>query len=250
MSDSTITLTAGELSFAGKIGRRRNDEDDAAGLSKGGAFLGLDESGYAQHILGVCGEMAFAKFLGIKYVPPQMKAVDVGGYEVRTASKAGYRLIVRPRDADAKKFVSVVKISDSTFTIQGWITAAEAKEVGESKNPPKGSNAGPAWFVPNNKLHRFGENAEREAPVDLRTTKKPAEEAKWDDVTLENIEWFKKGSKLPPAPFEVRPGSTVVDAEKYMTRLAEDIAHGPSGPRGLLGAIQFDLRDLRKLAGS
>lgn len=70
---------------------------------------------------------------------------------------------------------------------------------------------------------------------------------KWDHETVLNIIWFKKGPKLPDAPFQVRPGSTVVDKEKFVESILGDIAAGPGGPRALIGAVQTDLRELRKL---
>lgn len=166
-----IELTEEEYALAEKVGHKRSDEDFAAGHPRGGLFLAFDSSGYEQDTLGVCGEIAFARFLGIKYVPPAMKAMDVGDYEVRTASKDGYRLIVRSRDADHKKFVSVVRISRLEYKIQGWITAGEAKKVGELKNPAKGSNAGPAFFVPTMKLHPFGFIPKVESTFSRKTTK-------------------------------------------------------------------------------
>ena len=78
----------------------------------------------------------------------------------------------------------------------------------------------------------------------------PQAPRKWDHETVLNILWFKAAlyhPKLPDAPFEVRPGSTVVDKEKYLARLVEDISYGPGGPRSMTGALQSDLRDLRKL---
>lgn len=236
-----IILTDEEMALAEKIGKRRNDEDDAAGFPKGGAFLGFDESGYAQNILGVCGEIAFSKFLGIPYSPPAMKSVDVKGYEVRTASKESYRLIIRPRDANDKKFVLVVKCGDRAFKVQGWITAGEAKEVGERKNPDKGRGAGPAWFVPAEKLHSFG--------GDLVLDRVGPPPTKWDEETLSNIEWFKT-AKLPAEGFSLNPGLTVVNTELFRKSLEMDIAQGPGGIRSKTGAVQQDLRRLRELFGA
>ena len=235
--DAVVTLTDAEVALSQKIGRQRNDEDDAAGLSKGGAFLGFDGSGYEQHILGVAGEIAFARFIGVDYVPSPMKAVDVGEYEVRTASRDGYRLIIRPRDADDKKFVSVVRCGERSYRVQGWITAGEAKGVGDRKNPQKGASAGPAWFVPTHKLHSF---FPEDAPEE------PTRASGWDQETLDNIAWF-KGAKLPLEGFSLFSGITVANTDLFRKALEADIEQGPSGIRSRMGALQGELRRLREL---
>lgn len=150
---SLITLTEDELVLGDKIGRQRNEEDISYGLPVGGAFTAFDSGGYEQNILGVCGEIAFAKFMKLPYVAPAMKSADVGGYEVRTASKPTYNLIIRPRDKDERRFALVVRHERSIYRIVGWMTAGEAKKVGTLKNPEAGRGAGAAWFVYQRQLH-------------------------------------------------------------------------------------------------
>lgn len=71
--------------------------------------------------------------------------------------------------------------------------------------------------------------------------------SEWDAETKKNILWFKMGPKLPDAPFQVQPGCTVMDKEKFLAAVAQDIEHGPGGPRARTGAIQSELAQLRKL---
>lgn len=156
-----VTLTEQELRLADVVGRQRQDEDVAAGYQRGGAFIGFEGSPYEQEALGVCGEIAFARFLGIKFVPTKMKEVDVGGYEVRTGSEPNYSLIIRPRDVEkGGKFALVVRLERVLYRIVGWIEAEEGKAVGERKNPKKGKNAGPAWFVAQKDLRNFSRQLE------------------------------------------------------------------------------------------
>lgn len=156
-----VRLTERELRLAEEIGRKRQDEDVAAGYRRGGAFIGFEGSTYEQEALGVCGEIAFARFLGIEFVPTKMREVDVGGYEVRTGSKVGYRLIIRPRDLEkGGKFVLVLRIECDLFRIAGWIDVNDGKAVGELMNPKKGRDAGPAWFVGQQHLKAFSRQLE------------------------------------------------------------------------------------------
>ncbi len=49
---------------------------------------------------------------------------------------------------------------------------------------------------------------------------------------------------LPAAPFELRPGRTVVDSAKYFHSLQADVRIGADGPRARLGTLQDELQHL------
>jgi hypothetical protein len=51
---------------------------------------------------------------------------------------------------------------------------------------------------------------------------------------------------MPPAPFDLRQGSVVVDAGKFLRAVQADIRTGPRGPRA--GTVHDDVQRLRDLA--
>jgi hypothetical protein len=52
---------------------------------------------------------------------------------------------------------------------------------------------------------------------------------------------------MPSVPFTLRPGHTIVDRARFLARLQADLRRGPSGPRARYGALQGDLRGLRRV---
>jgi hypothetical protein len=90
--------------------------------------LRIDKSPMNVDLLGVQGEMAFAKLFNL-HTPMVEHGADAGwDYEingitidVKTASKPHYRLIFRELPAfKAQVAVLVVKISEDVFRIKGW----------------------------------------------------------------------------------------------------------------------------------
>jgi hypothetical protein len=79
--------------------------------------------------LGACGEIAVAKWLGIKYIASVNtfhEYHDVGPLEVRAASRDSDRLILREKDkrvAD-RPFVLIVKRAPCLYRIVGWAYAS------------------------------------------------------------------------------------------------------------------------------
>lgn len=156
-----IRLSEVDLSFADLVGRWRQDENVANGLKRGGAFIKEKANTYWQDVLGVRGEIAFARFLGIQFIPTKMSEVDVGGYEVRTVDKPLNRLIIRPRDvAKGSPFVLMVMVERELYRPAGWIGAKEGSEVGSWENPETGKDAGFAWFVSQSHLKPFSRKLE------------------------------------------------------------------------------------------
>ncbi len=66
--------------------------------------------------------------------------------------------------------------------------------------------------------------------------------AEWGDAAAA-VAWF--GSWSPPGePFQLKPGITILDPQRWRQSIAADIGAGPNGPRARYGALQGDLRRL------
>jgi hypothetical protein len=110
---------------------------------------GLDN--WTGHIEGACAEVGGGKALG-RYWNLDINAFstgdDVAGFQVRRADP-DERLIIRPADADSKRFILVTGTVPN-FEVHGVIRAGEAKEHPEWRFAPNGRP--PAWFVPSGSL--------------------------------------------------------------------------------------------------
>lgn len=79
--------------------------------------------------------------------------------------------------------------------------------------------------------------------------KKPEKKKiEWDPETIALAGWFLAGPALPAAPFALGPGRTVVDAGKFRATLEADVRSGPEGPRSATGALQEDLRAVKRIS--
>jgi len=101
--------------------------------------LRIDTSPMNVELLGVQGEMAFAKLFNL-HTPIVEHGADAGwDYEingitidVKTASKPHYRLIFRELQAFKSKVgVLVVKIREDVFRIKGWASKKNFKDLSE-----------------------------------------------------------------------------------------------------------------------
>jgi hypothetical protein len=119
---------------AAHVGVQRNAEDIGDGLGLG-HFDALKDGGWCAHILGVMGEIAFAKWKGVQFVPSAFAVVDVAGYQVRTAMRKDAPLVIRKKDAHSDHLVLVTLWNPNTFHIVGGITAREGRKVGTAKDP-------------------------------------------------------------------------------------------------------------------
>lgn len=148
--NTPVHLTYSEMRLAAEIGVQRQAQNirdgrrDRYGLSS-------EDGGWTPHIEGAAGEMAVAKYLKLYWngAVGNLKADDVGGFQVRTRSRHHYDLIIHPEDADEKRFILVTGRAPD-FIIRGWITGAEGKAVGRWDDPAKDR---PAFFVPQSALH-------------------------------------------------------------------------------------------------
>jgi hypothetical protein len=121
-----VTLTKEEQLMCQEKAEARYNIARELGLKQ----LRIDTSPLNVELLGVQGEMAFAKLFNL-HTPMVEHGADSGwDYEingitidVKTASKPHYRLIFRELPAfKAKVAVLVVKISEDVFRIKGWVS--------------------------------------------------------------------------------------------------------------------------------
>lgn len=148
-----------ELELAGEVGVKRM----ARSLSNGhearhGARDATEGEAWWRHILGACGEQAFAKATGRYWdgsVGTFKDGGDVGRVQVRTRSQHGWALIVRTDDADDDVFVLVTGMPP-VFQVVGWITARDAKRDEWLKDY---GQHGAAFFVPQAELRQINAKA-------------------------------------------------------------------------------------------
>ena len=144
-----VQLTPQEMMQGATIGVMRHCAAKRRNLPDRHGFKGM---GWAEHIEGACGEMAFARVMGWYYscsVNTFKNGGDVGAIQVRTRSQHDYELIVRVDDRDDDQFVLVTGRAPD-FIVRGWILGAEAKRPKEWLQTY--GNREPAYFVPHSAL--------------------------------------------------------------------------------------------------
>jgi hypothetical protein len=115
--------------------------------------VGVDNN-WQIHIEGCMGEYALAKYLGIHWSGKgQLRKPDVGEFDVRTASRDNYQLILHPEDPDDRIFWLICG-KNGAYSIKGWILGRDGKRQEYWKDPVGGR---PAYFVPQSALHSPGE---------------------------------------------------------------------------------------------
>lgn len=130
------------------------------------AYFDRDASLWSANAVGILGEMAFARILGIYWVPPPRdQRHDVAGWQVRTASRASGSLFVKGHEPGEDRFVLMTGFRD-IFTLVGWTTGAEARRVGNpiTERDEEGKKLAPGELpkvaVPQDKLCTFDLKAE------------------------------------------------------------------------------------------
>lgn len=148
MAQVTIRLTLFEILEAASKGVMRQVQN----LEKRRRQANNHDPGrdWQDHINGALGECAVAKWLGIYWTGNlgNLQAADVGPFEVRTRSRAGYDLILHESDPDDRAFVLVTGLNGE-YVIRGWILARDGKKREYWKDPAGGR---PAFFVPQAQL--------------------------------------------------------------------------------------------------
>lgn len=145
-----VSLEWYEISRAALVGVSRNVEAMRKGLQ---SARPIGESDWHIHILGACGEVAFAKATN-RYWSGSVNTFktggDVGGHiQIRTRSRSHYDLIVRDNDNDDDIFVLVTG-GPAEFDVKGYMRASDAKS---EKYRANWGNYGEAYFVPQAELH-------------------------------------------------------------------------------------------------
>ena len=157
-----VKFTSKDIEYAKQVAQDIYDESRRQGLNPGNAT----GRGYEakNEILGVVGEMAYAKATGRKFVPNinQFKRPDVGDTHVRSSYSLGH-MILRPGDVPGLySFVHVAR--DHTWaTVIGYFDGAEAMTDKYWRTKEQIANVlGPgdaAWIVHFKKLKPLQEAA-------------------------------------------------------------------------------------------
>lgn len=119
---------------------------DHATTYKRGWLRRLDEE-----IVGVCGEIALAKYLGVYFTPSVNtfhQTPDCHGYEVRATVRKDGRLILRDNDPPDRRYVLAILEKD-TVRLAGHILGKAGMKDGWRRNP---NGYRPAWFIPQGAL--------------------------------------------------------------------------------------------------
>lgn len=155
-----VRLSLDESKIAYAIALERQADSMRRGLNpKHGASDDLDTA-VGLHLLGVAGEIAVAKGLGIYWAPTvgTFKMPDLASnIQVRARANDKHDLIVRQDDSDTDVYVLVVGRLP-LFRIVGWISGADAKQP-QYVQLHGGRPA--AYFVPQSTLHSLDNLGER-----------------------------------------------------------------------------------------
>ena len=145
-----VTLTWPEMWTAVMIGALRQIQNLAKGRQD--EYDAPQDQGWEFHIQGACGEKAAAKDLGVYWSGNlgDLKADDVGPFQVRTASGHGYHLLLHKKDQDEKKYILVTGTAPR-FRLVGWCYGKEGKL--KKYWWDKSKTKRPAYFVPQTALH-------------------------------------------------------------------------------------------------
>jgi len=142
-----IRLTLSEMQIAAHVGIQRQLQN--LKNSARPAYGAGSSNDWQLHVEGALGEMALAKHLGIYWDGKgQMRAPDVGCFDVRTRSRHTYDLIVHERDDD-DRYIYLLTGGNGVYRFHGGIYARDAKDERYWRDPAGGR---PAYFVPQNKL--------------------------------------------------------------------------------------------------
>lgn len=139
-----------ELAIANKIAEMKQSEAVKNNRKDQHGFDG--ENGLEIHGIGACGEIAFAKLMGVYWdgsINTFGSCGDVGEFQVRTTDSREKHLIIRPGDKNCDTFVSV-RAEDSNYYVMGYQNAAYAKRKEWLKDTENGRP--PMYLVPDEEL--------------------------------------------------------------------------------------------------
>ena len=149
-----ITLTSHEMYLAANTGIIRQITNLKNGLKD--RYGAETQKGWDIHIEGCGGELAVAKHFNLFWTGNigNLSLADVGNIQVRTTSWDTGRLIIHPKDKDDDIFILVTGAMP-TYTIQGYMTAKEAKQDQWWEDPRRQNRW--AYFIPQKSLHQISE---------------------------------------------------------------------------------------------
>ncbi len=139
-----VVLSAEEMDLAKAEGQKRQDDAVAKGRK---ARWGEPGDDLAAHLTGAVGEYAVAKALRIEWDGNfgNLKAADVGPYQVRATKHPQGGLIVHPGE---KGVFVLITGSDGAYDVRGWAMAQEAQQRKWWKAWTR-----PAFLLPQRELH-------------------------------------------------------------------------------------------------
>jgi hypothetical protein len=133
-----VTLSEEEQALCKDVPMSRYSTSRELGLTQ----LRIDTSEMNVELLGVQGELAFAKVFDLENPKDNLGSDGGTDYtieeitiDVKAASKPTYRLVFRSLEAFKSQVgVLVVKINDNTFNIVGWTTRKQFAELSKPLN--------------------------------------------------------------------------------------------------------------------
>lgn len=145
----TVVLSEHQVNYATATGVMRFEESRLLGLKSTTANTQID-------ITGAKAELAFAIGMGLRrqLTLNTFKRPDVVKWQVRSTNHPRGSLIIRPRDPLNEPY-ALVRGSDATWQIIGWMWGHEAAQSGYAANP---GGRGSCWFVPASELHPMSES--------------------------------------------------------------------------------------------
>ena len=133
-----VTLSEEDQALCKEVAMSRYSTSRELGLTQ----LRIDTSEMNVELLGVQGELAFAKVFDLDNPKDNLGSDGGTDYtieeitiDVKAASKPTYRLLFRSLEAFKSQVgVLVVKINDNTFKLVGWTTRKQFAELAKPLN--------------------------------------------------------------------------------------------------------------------
>lgn len=153
MSWVGVELVPSEVNLCAQVGVMRQVENIAEGRKQN--WNKPIDKDFQDHINGATGEYVLAKVLNIHWTGKgELRAPDVGPFEVRTTPFHSGHLILHKTDADDKKFFLVTG-RNASFRVHGWCFGRDGKQDRFWCDLVK--NGRPAFFVPQSMLRPIDE---------------------------------------------------------------------------------------------
>ena len=136
-----------------RLCRAAADERDSSARRQGrkdqhGAPTDQDR-GYRLHLVGVAGELGFARFQHLDDWTPTVDTFrsmpDVGAFEVRCRSRHSYDLLIRSGDRSSSRYILATCEDLREVWVWGWVWGEEAKQ---DRFLASHGGREPAYFIP------------------------------------------------------------------------------------------------------